>query len=177
MNRRKIEALRALAERPGTPAEGIVAREMLAKAEAAAPGHTPGDFHSWITSRFSTPSRCPCGSTVINGCECSNMAGHSAMDAIKRERFPRGTRVFYNQWAYGTNDPGTVVGYGTDWNRIRIQFDRLKRPQSVTVYSQKGIHLSTEPINQETLDRIGLGWFTAAEKRAMEEDIRRRCSI
>lgn len=34
MTRRKLEALRALAERPGTPAEGAVAREMLKRAEA-----------------------------------------------------------------------------------------------------------------------------------------------
>jgi len=34
MSHRRLAALRALAERPGTPAEGAVAREMLARAEA-----------------------------------------------------------------------------------------------------------------------------------------------
>jgi hypothetical protein len=33
MNRRRIEALRNLAERPGTPEEGNIARKMLADAQ------------------------------------------------------------------------------------------------------------------------------------------------
>jgi hypothetical protein len=37
MNRRKLEALRALAERPGTAAEGALAREILDRAESKRP--------------------------------------------------------------------------------------------------------------------------------------------
>lgn len=39
MNQRKIEALRKLAERPGTPEEGNIARKMLAEAERKAQAH------------------------------------------------------------------------------------------------------------------------------------------
>ncbi|HEY3823854.1 MAG TPA: hypothetical protein VGL82_04815 [Bryobacteraceae bacterium] len=39
MNLRKIEALRKLAERPGTPEEGKIARKMLADAERRIQAH------------------------------------------------------------------------------------------------------------------------------------------
>lgn len=41
MTDRKLEALRALAERPGTPAEGEVARAMLARYEKIAGRNVP----------------------------------------------------------------------------------------------------------------------------------------
>lgn len=44
MNKRKLEALRNLAERPGTDAEGEVARAMLERAEAARPPKAPTEI-------------------------------------------------------------------------------------------------------------------------------------
>lgn len=45
MTTRKLQALRNLAERPGTAAEGEVAKSMLAKAEAkSGAGHKPSPF-------------------------------------------------------------------------------------------------------------------------------------
>lgn len=46
MKHRRLAALRALAERPGTPAEGVVAREMLARAEAKRNEQYPTDERS-----------------------------------------------------------------------------------------------------------------------------------
>jgi hypothetical protein len=53
MTERKLQAIRALAERPGTPAEGEVARAMLARhqsaREAAEANFTEWDwFERWL---------------------------------------------------------------------------------------------------------------------------------
>jgi len=48
MKARRLQALRSLAERPGTPAEGEVAREMLAKLEAKRSAAYPaGEIEAW----------------------------------------------------------------------------------------------------------------------------------
>src|ERR1035438_7778096 len=106
MNSRRIEALRNLAERPGTEAEGRLARELLERAEGK---RTPDDLGS------ACPRRCDCGNTHPAFTDCPMYTRHAEIDAEKRRRFPRGTRVYYNRWAYTENCQGTVTGPSTQW--------------------------------------------------------------
>lgn len=121
MSSRKIAALRALVDRPGTAAEGAVARQMLERMEAKTPCHLrPAPQHSI----------------------------HATPEEIRR-RFPRGARVFYNCWAYIANDPGRVTGYSRDPRWVRVKFDNLKTIRSIPAYSNLGWHLSTEPLSAD----------------------------
>lgn len=56
MKHRTLEALRALAERPGTEAEGIAAREMLARLETKSLGDKPEEERD-IWAAFSAQCR------------------------------------------------------------------------------------------------------------------------
>ena len=67
--------------------------------------------------------------------------------------FPRGTAVFYNQWAYPQNDPCVIVGRepkiikGQVW--LRMKFNHLAQPRRVPVTSPKGCHISKYPLSDE----------------------------
>jgi hypothetical protein len=155
---RRIEALRALAERPGTEAEGRVAREMLKRAEAKHAQRDPMEaFRDYLHTGSMDDlgdaigrSVCDCGTSRPAFTNCQNTAEHERIAAEIRQRFPRGTRVFYNQWAYGANYPGRVTGYSREWNWARVKFDNLKNIRSVPIYSANGWHLSAEPLDTET---------------------------
>jgi hypothetical protein len=136
-NRRKIEALRRLAERPGTEHEGNVAREMLAKLEGqqSKPEAPPPSaeelyrmFQSGIIDRDAvfdgirrrnewdrdnppTHWKCACGSTIAVGDKCGMGWYHQQIQSEIRTKFAKGDRVFYNYHAYEPNCPGTVAGY------------------------------------------------------------------
>lgn len=162
MKRRKLQALRNLAERPGTEAEGAVARAMLEKAEAEQ--RTPEDAFADYLHTHSlddladavSRKRCRCGNRHPAFTTCPKTDFHASLDAEKREKFPRGARVHYNYWAYAENCPGNVVGYSKEWGWIRIKFDHLKHSRSVPIYTPLGWHLSTVPLDRETLRQIGL---------------------
>lgn len=162
MNARKLQALRNLAERPGTEAEGRLARELLARYEKKQASKSADDhFADYLrTGSLDDLAQavgkrlCDCGSRVKPFGKCYNFRKHAEIRRERETRFPVGTRVYYNRWAYTPNCPGTVVGYsrGDDsWNWIRIQFDHLKNPRSVPVYSQHGWHISTEPLSPDAM--------------------------
>ena len=93
--RRRIEALRALAERPGTPAEGEVARKMLERAEAH--GVDPEEsFRSFIRTGSMDdlasavgPLTCECGTTHPPFTKCSNLSLHQRIRRQMEVLFPR----------------------------------------------------------------------------------------
>lgn len=160
MSYRRLAALRALAERPGTPAEGAVAREMLKRAEAKKREQYPdGERSRWelfkeylrtkdldtLNRAMAMPSYCHCGAE-LRGTACTAPWRHIEIDREMRRRFPVGTRVYYNFWAYPKDCPGTVVGYGT-WGWIRIKFDHLKRERRCPIW-RNGWQLSTEPMGE-----------------------------
>lgn len=179
MNRRRIEALRALAERPGTVAEGELAREMLARAEKSQPKRSRTEaFSAYLKSHSIEdleescgPNLCACGALRPFFESCMDSFRHQAIAGEIRKRFPKGTRVYYNYWDYSRNDPGVVTEYPCTWNWLRIKFDRLKAARSVPIYSPKGWHLSVAPVDQETLDQTGLCGFTKAEQDAIDRDV------
>lgn len=157
MKQRRLAALRALAERPGTPAEGAVAREMLAREEAKRIEQYPADqqekwrlFAEYLRTgdldifqrAVSMPIYCPCGAEKRGGA-CTEPVRHGDIEREIRRRFPRGSRVYYNGWPYPKDCPGTVVGYAT-WNWIRLKFDHLKTVRRCPIY-KNGWYLSTEP--------------------------------
>ena len=162
---RKLAALRALAERPGTKAEGEVAREMLQRLEAK---QTPAEqvyaqFGDFLRSGSMDDLRravgeelCGCGNRYPAFAECPLTQHHEAVASEIRERFPRGTLVYYNCWAYSKNCTGIVSGYPREWNWLRIKFDHLKTVRSVPVYCNGLWHLSSAPVDDETLRRTGV---------------------
>lgn len=156
MSRRKLDALRALADRPGTPAEGEVAREMLRKLEAKQQAEArvqknpyrpfsdivqPGDIFEFMrrSGRMHQNTSSHTGSAV-------NSMFTDAILAQREHHFPKGTRVYYNKWAYKENCPGVVVGYSKQYNRMRIKFDHLKTVRSVPVHGPNGWHISKKPL-------------------------------
>jgi hypothetical protein len=76
--------------------------------------------------------------------------------------FPRGTEVFYNYWAYPTNDPCVIVGkqpkviQGQTW--VRMKFNHLKHPRSVPVTSRKGCHISKTPLSEQDAEYFYHYW-------------------
>ncbi len=184
MNIRKLQALRNLAERPGTEAEGALARELLAKAEGRRrDAYPPDEADAWIAledyisgsirteeylerldKHYSRPTTwvCACGAEVFVRQKCLNGAGHAVIQETIRSRFKKGDRVFYNYWAYGLNSPATVVGYvkptrengSHPWAWIRLKFDHLKNSRQAPIWSEKGCHLSFEPLSPEAATRL-----------------------
>ena len=163
-NARKIAALRNLAERPGTEAEGRVARAMLARIESKA------DPVDQVYARFETFLRtgslddlglavgwktCDCGNLHPPFTACPMIEAHNSIAFEIRRRFPRGERVFYNRWAYAKNCPGKVTGY-SDWSWVRVRFDHLKNSRAVPVYSGGLWHLSVAPVGDAALRKTGM---------------------
>lgn len=164
MTSRKIAALRALAERPGTPQEGAVAREMLRRHEEKLQDQSPEDaFRSFLRRGMSSVDfvdvlhrhygpkmTCACGAPLAD--TCVNLAEHlRIMDEIQR-RFPLGATVFYNCHGHNANSRGVVVSHSAKrWNYVRIKFEHLKWALNVPIYDADGWHLSTVPVEDEAL--------------------------
>lgn len=181
-NQSRLEALRNLAERPGTEAEGLVAREMLARLEAklgteggdgvddylsALHSFTRGDitFQEYV-SRASPVSRqrlckCPCGDTFYMHEKCLNAARHLAVWEEIREKFHKKDRIYYNRWAYPQNSTGIVAAHvplkrengDYPWAWISIRLDG-KAARQVPILSSRGWHLSHEPVADEEYQRL-----------------------
>lgn len=165
MSQRRIDALRALAERPGTEAEGKLAAELLAKIEAKplAEESRWKLFETYLRSRniedlmraCAAPKECACGEKFL-GKQCPNVTRHTSIAQEIRNRFKKGDVVFYNKWAYSPNARAVVIGYSQweSWQWIRLQFDHLKHPRAVPIYSLLGRHLSHEPVTAEESARL-----------------------
>ena len=156
MNQRKINAIRSLAERPGTEAEGLAAREALKRLKIPERRNSGERSVNWL---FPERYTCACGSRYPFGGKCQETSKHEAIRAEARKRFPRGTRVYYNRWCYSRNAPGTITGYPVmpfsgDWHWVRVKFDDLKSARSIPVRSERGWHLFTEPVSREEFERL-----------------------
>jgi hypothetical protein len=157
---RRLEALQRLAERPGTTHEGEVARQKLAALKAKG---VQIETHTRVLYQgvpYDLPNfwDCPCGNRIRVREKCGDRQKHESIRAEMMRKFPKGTRVYYNRWCYGFNETGIVMGYpkpdSENWHWIRIRFDRMKQSRNVPAYSEKGCHLSTEPVSREEHDRL-----------------------
>lgn len=154
---RKLEALKRLAERPGTEAEGEVARAMLKKLKAKEkadpkPKARKRNFDDWLRDLNGPVSmKCACGDSFMSNEACKAAARHENIRAEVAARFSKGDTVFYNKWAYNVNSKGVVVGFvkpdALNWGWIRVRFDHLKTDRAVPIYSVYGWHLSNHPLN------------------------------
>lgn len=58
--------------------------------------------------------------------------------------------MFLNDRVHAINEAGRVTGYPKErrdnWHWVRIQFDSLKNPQGVPIYSKRGWHLTHAPL-------------------------------
>jgi len=210
---RRIAALRALADRPGTEAEGRVAKEKLRRALEAAGqaqdpvppkqakaadsfGRTytpyyfdrnllrrqaedllrrqaermskePFEGRAYQSHREQETERkaradhygCPCGS-VWNRELCANKTANEHIRKTLTEKFPTGTRVYYNGPLFPPNKAGSVIDdYYKDcaWNQLMVKFEDGSDIANFATYSGTKVNafhcgemrLSTEPIHRE----------------------------
>lgn len=176
MTTRRLEALRALAERPGTEAEGILAREILDRLEGEQTHRAEEQYRRWLRRDISldellramkpqplTPEELDALHFASRQAEEARLrVDHAAIQAEIRRRFKKGDRIFYNKWAYSKNEPGVVTGYvrpkaenGTHpWAWLSCRFDRHLWPRQIPVWSERGWHLSLEPLGDVEAERL-----------------------
>ncbi len=155
MNASTLDSIRRLAERPGTEAEGIVAREMLKKPESKSGSFADklrnGTLKSLddILREHGVPAdvTCPCGKSrkIFSG-PCDNYKAHCEIYLKIRATFGRGDRVYYNYWAYPPNCPGKIAAHiplgsenGTfPWSWCSVKFDHLKSARRIPILNDAG---------------------------------------
>jgi len=147
---RTIRALEALAARPGTAHEGVVARKKLAELRKK---EIRTDIEHRVRFEIHTTHvwHCPCGQVILGTGNCPNHSAHERIREEIKHRFKKGDKVFYNYWAYSANCTATITGYvkpdGTNWAWIKVKFDHLKSGyRAIPIHSSKGWHLSHEPL-------------------------------
>ena len=173
MNQDTIDALRRLAERPGTLAEGEAARAALKRLEGKIkppPGQrnpildAAASFSAAMSKvrKESAPiAFCPCGSGNLAG-KCSDRNRHLGIQKDIRGFFKKGDRIYYNYDAYPRDCPGKVASFSAIWDKIcmdpgkengtfpwawaLIKFDHLKGLRRVPVWDQYGCCLSRKPV-------------------------------
>ena len=99
---RRIAALQALAERPGTPEEGLLAQDKLEALKARHPEvHDPyADLRDIFrrhglydqADAIGMPRRCNCGAMYPYGGKCAGI-NHANIQSQMRTLFPKGLRV------------------------------------------------------------------------------------
>ena len=158
ISNRKIGALRNLAERPGTTAEGIAARLALTRLNVSKIQYETLRRYDirWQVNEYCT---CPCGTVYHCGEKCTDFGRHVNIMCDLRARFPRGTEVFYSKWCYAPNLRGRVTGFPMkpfdgDWHWIRVKFDHLKSAISIPTRSAKGGHLFTAPVTSTEAEQL-----------------------
>jgi hypothetical protein len=146
---RRIAALRALSERPGTPQEGIVARKKLEEALAKEPSSTNPfpDANSytiqmqeeflrrfkhrvreWLRSEpeegdtYYVPAQCPCGAYLSSQGNCTFPETHKHKRWKAKREFPEDSIV--DCYSPSTNSvilEAKVLRYLEDWNLVEIR--------------------------------------------------------
>lgn len=184
---RKLAALRNLAERPGTEAEGKVARAMLEKLTGReyAPPRPPAPERPITGGRFNgevweflqpdgTWSTKPAWSTrpaqprpkAPRKKPAPPKVPEYFRDKVKlamkvRQRFPIGTTVYYNAPGWASNSMGTVTGYRPAGYKVRVWFDQMGGVKEVDACSSRGWHMTVLPMNEKTaakMQKKGVKW-------------------
>lgn len=172
-NQATLEALRRLAERPGTEHEGNVAREMLRKLEAKLADEPEdesplirylrtNDMDGFLSAIRRTGGRwkvrCSCGAEHNNDETCRDVIRHEAIRMDIRVKFPLDSIVYYNYHAYEMNAYAMVAGYPIpklgNWGWIRLKLAGLQSVRAVPIYSPLGYHISLKPVSREEHEKL-----------------------
>lgn len=149
VSNRKLQALINLAERPGTPAEGEVARAMLAKLG-----------HPYVPRPQAPPPRPAAKPRQRRAAPAPPKRPDLFNDPIKvaqiiRFRFPLGSRVFFNAKGYPMNHPGMVCHYERAGTRLKVWFDDAPTATWIHAISDWGWHLTTKKMSKKTAAHMG----------------------
>ncbi len=144
---RKIQALQNLAERPGTEAEGRVARAMLEKLTGRAyipprPAPAPPKRKPRVPREKAVP-KVP-----------EYFADKLKLAMKVRERFPLGATVYYNAFGHDPNHMGTVTGYEPSGFRVVVWFADFGKSALVYACSDRGWHLTLKPMPKSMGDKM-----------------------
>jgi hypothetical protein len=142
---RKLEALQNLADRPGTPHEGAVARAMLEKLTGKPYTPTPQPAPRVHRPRAKKKAPAPVVPDYLK-------------DPLKmafevRSRFPLGTKVWYSAKGFPVNSPGTVIGFERAGHRVMVDFEWFPI-KTVVACTDRGWHLSKKPIPQKQAEKL-----------------------
>lgn len=161
---RKLQALQNLAERPGTEAEGRVARAMLEKLtgrpysqrERAQSDPFERFDKLWedLKQKCSTPPPRP---RKAPAAKKKAKLPLWYTDPLKRaqkvrERFPIGSVIYYNARGWPINTGGEVLGYERAGFRVRVEF--FSGVQLVHACSDLGWHLSLNPVSPKQAAKL-----------------------
>lgn len=159
MSQRTLDALRNLAERPGTEAEGVLARELLERLRGKDADETVV-YRRWLRKEISLDdllrSMKPAPLTVEEqmAVDLENERKRELeIQTEIREKFKIGDQVFYNFRGYKTNHPCEVSGYSRGF-LIALKCACSMWPRSLTAYSARGWHLSHDPVSNEEAERL-----------------------
>lgn len=160
-----IEALRRLAERPGYQTEGALAAQRLGelrktKPELFSAASSPLISTVFLDIHYWRQFQCACGEWYDAFGKCEGHVKHEHIRMTTAVKFKKGMSVFYNCWAYMPNSPAIVVGMPRpaldNWCWIKLQFDHLKSRRNVPIYSNRGCHLSLEPLSKDECRRLSM---------------------
>lgn len=156
----RIEALRRLAERPGTEHEGLVARKMLKRLKAKTatkpePDSVPAKYRMAEFWNGGNPVviQCHCGEMFTSRTPCEQSSRHERIRAEILSRFAVGDRVFFNRYGYLLNAAANIIKVfdkaADKWNSVQLKFEGSGKTKAITVlaYSIYGWHLSKSPLN------------------------------
>ncbi len=152
-SQRTLDALRRLADRPGTEAEGILARETLRRLSVDPDRPLPRSLED-ILRAAETPMT-PEEQAAIRIMEEQRLAAsaRAAREAEIRiyERMVRGLkkgdRVYFNRVRYPKNDPGVVSKPADAYLNVQIKLDRNIWPTRVNAYFGGVRCLSVDPLD------------------------------
>lgn len=175
----RIEALRRLADRPGTPHEGAVARAMLRRMEQESNAgyrsdemDVVGAYRAYMSRKMSVDEfvdalakfssqrwNCACGASVGSNQACPEWQKHLSIQTEIRHRFKKSDRVLYNYHAYPEDCPGRVAAYvplkpengSYPWAWISVKFDHLKAARQIPIVSADGWHLKQTEVQEVSI--------------------------
>lgn len=149
---RTIEALRALAERPGTEHEGIVARQMLERLSRVTTEDDFTPFRRWLRREITldelvqamNPTRLtPEEQLVVD--EADKIKHRASIRQQIHDRFRPGDRI-----ALGKRR-GVVAGYDYGWNSICLKLNGNMWPRAYVVYDESGWLIRSDTQTREPL--------------------------
>lgn len=146
-SQRTLDAILRLAERPGTEAEGIVAREMLRRLSVEPDRPKPRSLEDILRGAEETPMTREELAFIRHSEEVRIRMEASVRYEAMIRGLKKGDRIYFNQVRYPKNDPGTVCGPTDGSLTVRVRLDRNMWPTRIHAYQGGGKCLSLEPLD------------------------------